>query len=211
MSYYLAPSLTVLRSEIDARWPDRDRRSDGWIGDEHHVPPSDHLPNSRGSVNALDVDRDGIDMPVLLTAFEQHPSAQYWIFDRQIANRAYGWQRRPYTGSNPHTQHVHLSIRQDRAAEQTLTPWGLEQDMPLTTADAELVVDRLLARIVHSSGAGYPAEGASLKNLLLQAEAMRRFLPSQLADLADTIEARVDTPELDYDLLAKALLRQIAG
>jgi len=126
MAYYLAPSLRMLRSEIDARWPDRDRRSDGWIGDAAHAArTSDHNPNARGSVDAIDVDRDGIDVPTLLAAFQTHPAAQYWIFDRQIANRATGWSRRAYTGSNPHTGHVHLSIRQSAAAEQDTTGWGL--------------------------------------------------------------------------------------
>ncbi|MDG4766606.1 hypothetical protein O7632_21270 [Solwaraspora sp. WMMD406] len=37
MAYYLAPSLQRLRNEIDARWPDRDRASDGWIGAAAHA------------------------------------------------------------------------------------------------------------------------------------------------------------------------------
>ncbi|WFE28997.1 hypothetical protein O7623_07385 [Solwaraspora sp. WMMD791] len=126
MSYYLAPSLQVLRTEIDARWPDRDRRSDGWIGDASHASrTSDHNPNSRGAVNAIDVDRDGIDVATLLAAFEAHPAAQYWIFERQIANRSTDWSRRIYSGSNPHTGHVHLSIRQNATAEQDTSSWGL--------------------------------------------------------------------------------------
>lgn len=61
MSYYLAPSLAVLRAEINARWPGRDKASDGWIGDTaHQSTRSDHNPNSRGSVNAIDIDEDGI-------------------------------------------------------------------------------------------------------------------------------------------------------
>ncbi|MFV2021031.1 hypothetical protein [Micromonospora sp. LOL_023] len=63
--------------------------------------------------------------PELLTAFEAHPSAQYWIFNRQIASRSSGWVRRIYTGSNPHTRHVHLSIRQHAGAEQDTTGWEL--------------------------------------------------------------------------------------
>lgn len=126
MAYYLAPALQVLRNEINARWPSRDRSSDGWIGDAAHAArTSDHNPNVRGSVNAIDVDRDGIDVAELLAAFQAHQSAQYWIFNRQIANRSTGWSRRDYTGSNPHTGHVHLSIRQNATAEQDTTGWGL--------------------------------------------------------------------------------------
>ncbi|MEU6387664.1 hypothetical protein ABZ847_29370 [Streptomyces bauhiniae] len=124
--WHLAPALTVLRNEINARWPHRDRTSDGSIGDAaHQAGTSDHNPNGRGSVNAIDVDRDGVDVPAILAAVERHPSAHYWIFNRQIADRDDGWKRRPYSGSNPHDKHVHVSIRQSQAAEQDRRPWGL--------------------------------------------------------------------------------------
>jgi hypothetical protein len=137
MSYYLAPALAVLRDEINARWPDRDQASDGWIGDTaHQGTRSDHNPNDRGSVNALDIDRDGVDMAAIIAAIEAHPSAHYWIYREQIADRDDGWRRRPYTGSNPHDKHLHVSIRQSRTAEQDQRPWGLLEDtMPLNNAD----------------------------------------------------------------------------
>ncbi|XTZ16421.1 hypothetical protein ACQSSU_03190 [Micromonospora echinospora] len=129
-AYYLAPALAVLRDEINARWPNRDKASDGWIGDRaHQATRSDHNPNDRGSVNALDIDRDGVDVPAIIAAIEAHPSAHYWIFNRQIADRDDGWRPRPYTGSNPHTLHLHISIRQSRTAEQDRRPWGLEETM----------------------------------------------------------------------------------
>jgi hypothetical protein len=34
-----------LRDQIDRRWPNRDKRSDGWIGDSDHAArKSDHNP-----------------------------------------------------------------------------------------------------------------------------------------------------------------------
>lgn len=129
--YYLAPSLVVLRAEIDTRWPRRDHTSDGWIGDAAHQAQgskSDHNPNERGSVDAIDVDKDGIDPYAVIAAFERHPSAHYWIYQRQIADRDDGWRRRPYTGTNPHDKHAHFSIRQSRTAEQDRRPWGLLED-----------------------------------------------------------------------------------
>lgn len=134
--YYLAPSLAVLRAEINARWPGRDKTSDGWIGDAAHQAQgsrSDHNPNTRGAVDALDVDRDGIDVYEVIAAVEQHPSSHYWIFNGLIADRDDGWVRRLYTGPNPHDKHLHVSIRQTRAAEQDTRPWGLvkeDDDMP---------------------------------------------------------------------------------
>ena len=37
MAYRIAKSLDKLRSQVDARWPSRSKRSDGWIGDAAHV------------------------------------------------------------------------------------------------------------------------------------------------------------------------------
>jgi hypothetical protein len=126
VDWYLAPSLETGRSEVNRRWPNRDRRSDGTIGDEAHASrASDHNPNSRGSVNAWDVDVDGVDIWLILATFERHPSAHYWIYNRRIADRDNDWRPVQYTGSNPHTAHAHLSIRQSVVAERNTQPWGI--------------------------------------------------------------------------------------
>jgi hypothetical protein len=126
MSWYLAPSLAVLRAEINARWPNRDHASDGTIGDAaHSATTSDHNPNSRGSVDAMDVDEDGIDFNVIFAAIKKHPSSRYVIYERKLYHRLRGWRPEAYTGPNPHDHHFHLSIDQTRTAEQDTRPWGL--------------------------------------------------------------------------------------
>jgi len=135
--YELAPALAVLRAEINTRWPRRDKTSDGWIGDAaHQASKSDHNPNERGSVDALDVDEDGIDVAAVLAAIKRHPSARYVIYERRLYHRLRGWKSEPYTGVNPHDKHFHLSIDQTRAAEQDRRPWGLlEEDMGTLTGE----------------------------------------------------------------------------
>lgn len=124
--WYLAPSLSNLRGEVNARWPLRSKASDGTIGDAaHQATRSDHNPNDRGSVDAWDMTADGVDVRAVIFHFEKHPSAHYWIYDGQIADRDSAWVRRPYTGSNPHTKHAHFSIRQTRIAEEDKTRWGV--------------------------------------------------------------------------------------
>lgn len=128
-AWYLAPSLSVLRGEVDTRWPRRDHTSDGTVGDiAHQARESDHNPNARNSVDAWDMDKDGVDVWEVIRAFQAHPSSHYWIWNREIADRDTGWRRRAYGGDNPHTQHVHFSIKQTAAAEQNQQAWGLLED-----------------------------------------------------------------------------------
>ena len=50
-----------LREQIDDDYPERDRRSDGWVADARHLAKgtSDHIPDSRtGIVRGLDIDAD---------------------------------------------------------------------------------------------------------------------------------------------------------
>ena len=136
MSWYLAPSLDNLRDEVNARWPNRSKRSDGTIGDPAHAARvSDHNPNSRGSVNAIDITADGIDPSYLIRKASAHPSTAYIIYNRFIYSRRYGWEQKPYSGSNPHTTHVHISIQQNRDAEWNETRWfrGTGTPFPLPT------------------------------------------------------------------------------
>ena len=125
-AWYLAPSLHVGLSEVDQRWPSRDRASDGTIGDaEHASRQSDHNPNVRGSVDAWDMDVNGPNVEEVKRAFERHPSAHYWIHNRRLADADNDWRPAQYTGENPHTSHVHFSIRQTAQAEGDRRPWGL--------------------------------------------------------------------------------------
>ena len=124
MNYYLAPSLVALRGEINARWPNRDKTSDGWIGDTAHSSRvSDHNPDEKGCVYAIDVDIDGINIQRVLNAAVGDPRVWYVIYNRIIRSRTYDWQPRAYTGSNPHDHHIHISIRYEYFAENDTSTW----------------------------------------------------------------------------------------
>ena len=125
-SWHLAPSLAQLRREINTRWPNRDKSTDGSVGDlSHAARASDHNPNSRGSVNAVDVDKDGIDPMGLVGLAIKDPRVNYVIYNRRIWQRRHGFTPRPYSGLNSHKEHVHVSIIQSVAAEQNTAPWGV--------------------------------------------------------------------------------------
>lgn len=111
------------REQVDQSYPDRDRSSDGWIADARHVAKgkSDHIPNARGWVCALDIDRDLAGksgkpdlMPDLADqirqAAKQDKRISYIIFDGRIASARFGFRWRKYRGSNPHNKHCHISF-----------------------------------------------------------------------------------------------------
>lgn len=121
----LALALVKLRSELNARWPNRDRSSDGAIGDTAHAATaSDHNPNAEGVVCAYDVDTDldGTDdsndpeMDALVEHFRTnpHPTLKYLIYRGRMfssyAARGFApFEWRPYS-KDPHVSHPHVSV-----------------------------------------------------------------------------------------------------
>jgi len=124
VSWYLAPSLVQLRAEVNTRWPNRPKGSDGTVGNAAHAArQSDHNPNVRGSVDAFDITYPGVDPKIIISAVSKHPSANYVIFNRKIYSRSSNWKAEPYAGVSPHTEHLHVSIMQSVKAENDTTPW----------------------------------------------------------------------------------------
>jgi hypothetical protein len=112
-----------LREQFDDCYSDRDRRSDGWIGDlRHSARPSDHNPDPQtGVVRAIDVDRDvhksgkpdlmpDIADQLRLAAKKGEKRIAYIIFAGRIASPRMGWRWRKYSGINPHNAHCHVSF-----------------------------------------------------------------------------------------------------
>lgn len=138
MSWHLAPSLAVLLAEVNARYPKRSKRSDGTIGDKAHSSrTSQHNPDKDGIVRALDITATGSMAQDIIDAAVGDPRVHYVIHDRQIWSRTHGWTPRKYAGSNPHTGHVHISIRNNTEKTATgpiLLAAALDRAPWLTTA-----------------------------------------------------------------------------
>jgi peptidoglycan hydrolase-like protein with peptidoglycan-binding domain len=136
VSWRVANSLLVLRAEINRRWPNRDTVSDGTIGDEaHRRSKSDHNPNSKGVVRALDIDVDGINAAWLAEHVRQLGAkgdarltdGGYAIFNHRIASEVKGWTWRAYDGRNPHTAHVHVSVSRTERGYDSTAAWGVPE------------------------------------------------------------------------------------
>ena len=115
-----------LREQFDDCFSDRDRTSDGWIGDSRHsARKSDHNPDEQGWVRAIDVDRDVsgrskpdlmpdiADQIRLLCKSKKERRITYIIFDGRIASSKKAWEWRTYEGSNKHNHHCHISFSQE--------------------------------------------------------------------------------------------------
>jgi hypothetical protein len=141
---YLVPCLAVLRAEFNALNPKRDKGSDGWIGDTaHQSHTSDHNPDSKGRVLALDIDSTGpwpVPFNTLVESVRGDARLEYVIWNRRIASRDRGWTWRTYTGtSDPHTGHAHFSARHDHTGNTSTAPWHLEDFVALDTDDVRAI------------------------------------------------------------------------
>ena len=111
-----------LREQIDDSFPDRDRRSDGWIGDLKHASrgsKSDHNPDSsNGIVRAIDVDKDLDTRPStgayladqIRECAKKDKRIAYVIYAGKIASRRSLFRWKKYTGISPHNHHIHISF-----------------------------------------------------------------------------------------------------
>lgn len=110
-----------LRNQLDDDYPERDRKSDGWVADARHMAKgtSDHIPDKNGVVRAIDIDADLAAHPeeahaiverLRLLAKAGDKRIKYIIFDGKIMSPILNWKRRAYKGANPHRHHFHVSF-----------------------------------------------------------------------------------------------------
>jgi V8-like Glu-specific endopeptidase len=136
----VAGALLTLRTQVNARFPGRNKASDGTIGDAAHAArSSDHNPwvvdGDRGVVTAMDITHDpdsGCTGDFIAGALlgARDARIKYLIWNRQIAssyaiNGVEAWCWRPYNGSNPHTHHIHISVNSDKALYDDTTEWSI--------------------------------------------------------------------------------------
>jgi len=133
MTWRLARALETLRSQVNVKWPNRSKSSDGSVGDTSHAArPSDHNPVN-GVVHAIDITHDpkgGFDSYAFADMLlkKQDRRVKYIISNRRIGSGPQGLQAgvwRKYTGSNPHDHHVHISVVAGPAEDAT-DPWSID-------------------------------------------------------------------------------------
>lgn len=125
-----AYSLETLLNQVNAKFPTRSTKSDGWIGDAAHAARvSQHNPLPNGVVCAIDITEDlsvGLDCNRLMEELDASNDSRiyYLIHDRQIDNS--DDSRTRYDGPNPHVTHLHISVKFfDEAQYDDARTWAI--------------------------------------------------------------------------------------
>lgn len=139
-SWVIVPALEDLRLQLNAIAPNRDKKSDGGIGDTSHAAGrSSHNPDETGNpewngdpdnkpeVRARDFDKDLKHPTISAERVVQHllkyaRNGTFWwlryiIFNKRIWRKSNGWRQERYTGVNAHTEHFHVNNDFTQAAD----------------------------------------------------------------------------------------------
>ncbi len=174
MSWRVAKCLPVLKGEIDASAPNRSQASDGFIGDAaHQGTNSDHNPwcnstnaaQDNGVVTAGDFTHDpthGFDSykfadwlrrrckgEILLNG-EREIRVKYIISNRRITSPSRNWQWETYTGTDPHTNHVHVSVdcTKNGGYMDSTAPWGWYTEADMTWTDNQVTAETFRTKAI---------------------------------------------------------------
>jgi hypothetical protein len=183
-------SLLRLLWQVDAMAPNRSRASDGTIGDAaHQARTSDHNPRvvpalgTTPVVLALDITHDparGCDTHALAEDIRVSRDRRvlYVIANRQVTGPNHGWRWDPYTGTDPHINHMHVSVLATVLADD-ITDWAIEGD---TVAISDDEINRIVNAIFNRQ-----VNGVRLADIVGREQGTNVDLPGQLAALSEKL------------------------
>lgn len=217
-------SLLVLRDQVNAFAPNRDRASDGLVGDAaHQATTSDHNPHDvdgvgRDIVTALDLTHDpagGFDSYRFAETLRRNRDRRikYVISNgRMFSSYAtssyapFAW--RPYSGADQHTGHVHVSVL-DAPISDTRTLWnldGLDDDMTPAEFVAEYDKNGTFTKRTQAAAWGYQDAGQpNAHDILLKPDGELRGTLRRVAAGVDALKAAPASATVDVAALAEAL------
>jgi hypothetical protein len=132
-------AIAVLR-QATALFPKRKKLSDGLLPSAAHQkqsPNSDH--NTGLAVDLTHDPENGVDCAQIFEKLKEDKRVSYLIFNKKIWSRQYAKRgNRPYSGSNPHTKHLHISIDPDMANDTSPWFWWMNQPKIVNQVKAAL-------------------------------------------------------------------------
>jgi hypothetical protein len=134
------PAAVALLRQATAIAPKRMKASDGLLPSAAHLktnPSSDH--NTGLAVDLTHDPKNGIDCELIFEKLKEDERVAYLIFNKKIWSRQRRKEgNRKYSGSNPHTKHLHISINDSHANDTSPWFWWLNQPKVLNQVKAKL-------------------------------------------------------------------------
>jgi len=135
-----SPAAIAVLRQATALFPKRKKLSDGLLPSLAHQkasPNSDH--NTGLAVDLTHDPENGVDCAQIFEKLKEDERVSYLIFNKKIWSRQYAKRgNRPYTGSNPHTKHLHISINPDSANDTSPWFWWMNQPKIVNQVRAKL-------------------------------------------------------------------------
>lgn len=187
MAWKLTDGLGNLRTQVNARFPDRDHASDGTIGDAAHMAetsghnPDDTAgshpewngdPDGTAEVRAWDMDSDlresGASAQMVVDHIRRLPNVtqvlRYMIYNRKIYSASNGWVPQTYSGASAHTEHIHFSGAYSQAADNnTSFNYRLDEINKRAMEDDMSAADATTG-VLGYAGGGLPTEDLNITN-----------------------------------------------
>jgi hypothetical protein len=124
-----SPAAIAALRQATALWPKRKKASDGLLPSLAHRkqnPNSDH--NIGLAVDLTHDPKNRVDCAVIFEKLKEDDRVEYLIFDKKIWSKQRASEGdRPYSGSNPHTKHLHISIKTEKANDTSPWFWWMNQ------------------------------------------------------------------------------------
>lgn len=170
-TWVVVPNLDNLRDQLNEIAPDRDKSSDGSIGNQAHQDSrSSHNDDLHGNpeyrdgdkvpeVRARDFDKDlrrpGLTMAMVIRHLvEGARIGRFWwlrylIYDGIIYHKSNGFQARTYTGQNKHREHAHVNSDFTQAADTVRNVnYHLEELVALSETEMNKIADLTVKKLL---------------------------------------------------------------
>lgn len=158
------PSVAAVAAlrQATAIAPKRAKASDGLLPSAAHLkqnPDSDH--NTGLAFDLTHDAKNGIDAGECFKKWREDDRVDYLIYNGRIWSKAKG--ERPYTGKNPHTKHIHCSIKKDQADNSSPWFWWLNEPKAINQVRSKLAPKRRKALVADQECTCCPVHNRKVK------------------------------------------------